>query len=139
MELGDLRSEDLPTWRRWLDRPQRVPLRRALFQIHLWLALLLGLYVVMISVTGSAVVFRREFNLWMVPRSVPSAVGVPLTGEDLKQAIERIYPDDTVAAVREPRRRDRPVLVTLERDGQRIDRLFDPYRLLQALPICVFL
>lgn len=122
-----MRSDELSTWRRWLDRPQRVPLRRALFQIHLWLALVLGLYVVMISVTGSAVVFRREFNIWMIPHSVPSAVGVPLTGADLRQAIERIYPDQTVAAVREPRRRDRPVLVTLERDGQRIDRLFDPY------------
>ena len=114
-------------WRRWLDRPQRVWLRRALFQVHLWVALALGLYIVMISVTGSAVVFRREFNVWMVPRSVPSAIGAPLSGEDLRRAVERTYPDHSVTAVREPRRRDRPVTVTLERDGKRVDRLFDPY------------
>ena len=114
-------------WRRWVDRPQRVWLRRALFQIHLWLALGLGLYIVMISLTGSAVVFRREFSLWMVPRSVPAAVGTPLSGDDLRHAVERAYPSQTVVAVREPRRRDRPVSVTLERAGKTTDRLFDQY------------
>ena len=47
---------------RWLRQPQRVWLRRALFQIHLWTGLALGLYVVMLSITGSALVYRNELD-----------------------------------------------------------------------------
>ena len=36
-------------WQRWLQQPQRVWLRRALFQVHLWTGLILGLYVVVLS------------------------------------------------------------------------------------------
>ena len=35
-------------------------LRRVLFQLHLWTGIGVGLYVVLISLTGSIVVFRRE-------------------------------------------------------------------------------
>lgn len=47
-------------WQRWLTRPQDVWLRKALFQIHLWTGVGIGLYIFMISVTGSILVFRRE-------------------------------------------------------------------------------
>jgi uncharacterized iron-regulated membrane protein len=47
-------------WRRWLLRPQRVWLRRALFQVHLWSGIGIGLYIFMISVTGSVLVYRNE-------------------------------------------------------------------------------
>ena len=49
-------------WERWVREPQRVWLRRALFQVHLWFGLVLGLYVVMLSVTGSILVYSRELN-----------------------------------------------------------------------------
>ncbi len=49
----------------WLHRPRQVGLRRALVQVHLWLALVLGLYILVISISGSAVVFRREFYRWI--------------------------------------------------------------------------
>jgi uncharacterized iron-regulated membrane protein len=35
---------------------------QALFQIHLWTGLALGLYVVMLSITGSALVYRNELD-----------------------------------------------------------------------------
>jgi uncharacterized iron-regulated membrane protein len=50
-------------WQRWLTRPQDVLLRKALFQIHLWTGIGMGLYILMISVTGSILVFRRELFL----------------------------------------------------------------------------
>ena len=49
-------------WQRWMRQPQRVWLRRALFQIHLWTGIGLGLYVVMLSATGSALVYRTELD-----------------------------------------------------------------------------
>jgi uncharacterized iron-regulated membrane protein len=49
-------------WQRWLTQPRTVFLRKALFQVHLWLGLITGLYIVMLSVTGSALVFLREMS-----------------------------------------------------------------------------
>jgi uncharacterized iron-regulated membrane protein len=47
-------------WQRWVHRPQRVWLRRAIFQVHLWSGIGLGLYVLFVSVTGSVLVYRNE-------------------------------------------------------------------------------
>ncbi len=44
-----------------MHRPQFVPFRKVLYQIHLWLGIATGLYICMISITGSAVVFRGQF------------------------------------------------------------------------------
>jgi uncharacterized iron-regulated membrane protein len=108
--------------------PSRTRLRYAVGRVHLWLALIIGAYIVVISVSGSAVVFRREFNTWLVPRTVESTDGVRLTGDDLARAVSAAYPNDIVVEVSEPRRPERPVLVVLERDDAiRTDRLFDPY------------
>lgn len=114
-------------WQRWVQSPHHTFLRRALFQLHMWIGIALGLYIVMISVTGSAIVFRREANIWLVPRSVPSTEGVKLTGDDLLAAARRVYPDHEVKKVNEPRRADRPVNVSLERNGETSERIFDPY------------
>jgi uncharacterized iron-regulated membrane protein len=113
---------------RWLDRPQRQPLRRAVFQIHLWLGIALGVYVVMISVTGSAVVIRPEWNRYFVPQFVPSTEGEQLEGEALAAAIERVYAGYNVVRFGDSRRPRRPVSVLVERDGVEQGRLFDPYR-----------
>ncbi|HEV2200468.1 MAG TPA: PepSY-associated TM helix domain-containing protein [Bryobacteraceae bacterium] len=49
---------------RWLRQPQGTWLRRATFQIHLWAGMILGLYIVVVCVSGSAVVFRNDvYNL----------------------------------------------------------------------------
>jgi len=45
---------------RWLRQPQSVWARWFLFQVHLWTGIGLGLYILVISVSGSAVVYRNE-------------------------------------------------------------------------------
>ena len=104
-------------------------MRRALFQVHLWLGLLLGIYLVVISVSGSAVVFRREVSIWFIPQFVPSTEGEALTGDELARAIERVYSSAGYGLVRfsEPQRQRRPVSVLVERDGVEHGRLFDPF------------
>ncbi|MEO8306678.1 MAG: PepSY-associated TM helix domain-containing protein [Pseudomonadota bacterium] len=37
-------------------------LRRALFQVHLWTGLVTGVYILVICLSGSAIVFRREMD-----------------------------------------------------------------------------
>src|SRR5678815_4737879 len=46
----------------FLQRPQSSVVRKALFQIHLWLGLVVVLYVLLIGVTGAALVFRPQFQ-----------------------------------------------------------------------------
>ena len=47
-----------PRWRTWLDQPQNVPFRRALYLIHLWVGIVIGLYILMISRSRSVSVVR---------------------------------------------------------------------------------
>lgn len=50
--------------------PQSVWLRRVLFEVHLYLGLALGLYVFIISLSGSLIVFRRELDRVLCPPTV---------------------------------------------------------------------
>lgn len=100
--------------------------RRVVVQAHMWLGLALGVYVFVMSVTGSAVVLRPEFHLWLIPRTVP-AVGTRLVEQALHEAIRSEYHPHDVQSVQEPRRSDRPVHVALSIDGVVTERLFDPY------------
>jgi uncharacterized iron-regulated membrane protein len=50
--------------------PQSVWLRRALFQVHLWLGLAIGLYIFIVSLSGSLIVFRRELDQALCPATV---------------------------------------------------------------------
>ena len=51
----------------WLRSPQRVWMRRALFQVHLWVGVAVAVYAVVIGLTGSALVFREEMERTMWP------------------------------------------------------------------------
>ena len=113
-------------WRRWANAPQSLRWRRVLMRIHSWTGLGLGLYILLLSITGSFSVLRPQFHLWMVPRTVP-IVGTRLKGDELRDALRRTYDGYEVSSVLEGRRAESPVRVTLKRDGVEVERLFDPY------------
>ncbi len=54
----------------FLSDPRRVWWRNALFQVHLWLGIALGLYYVVIGITGSIIVYKKELERAMIPRLV---------------------------------------------------------------------
>ncbi len=87
-------------WSKWKTRPQTIWLRKAFFQIHLWTGIGLGLYILLMSVTGSALIFRRELARWLVqePR-VTAGPGPRMTEEELSQAARRDYPGLEVVRV----------------------------------------
>ena len=95
----------------------------------MWIALGLGLYIVVLSVSGSAVVFRRELTAWLVPRTVPSTEGERLTGDALlaavHSAVPRRTPSSTCASRGGP---SGPSSVVLERDGVRNGAAFRSVR-----------
>jgi uncharacterized iron-regulated membrane protein len=54
----------MAAWQRWLQHPEHFWVHKALFQIHLWLGAGVGLYVVVMSLTGSVIVYRNELSRW---------------------------------------------------------------------------
>jgi len=114
----------------WLRRPQRVWLRRALFQIHLWTGIGAGLYIVAICLSGSALVFRPELTKHFThdPRTVAIS-GKRLTNAEIGRAAQQDYPKYSVDHVWEAEKPDQAVEVWLAPPGSssEIRREFDPY------------
>ena len=113
-------------------------IRRALFQIHLWTGIGVGLYIFVVCITGSVIVFRRELMRAYSNRpqvSAHAADARPLTEDQLRVFAQRAYPDFRVEKVWPGRRGNTPVDVWMERAverslGANIEKkqhLFDPF------------
>jgi uncharacterized iron-regulated membrane protein len=115
-------------WQRWVQRPQSLWIRKALFQVHLWTGLGIGLYIAAISISGSMLVYRRELTGGF-PRktAVLGERGQRMTAEELTQRVQRAYPTYQVDNIRQAETPDAADDVVLERGHKRIERLFDPY------------
>jgi uncharacterized iron-regulated membrane protein len=114
-------------WQRWARQPQKVWLRRALFQLHLWTGIGIGLYILMISVTGSVLVYRNELYVAATPNPIISTgKGPRLSDEELQQAVGRAYPGYKVVTISRARDLDQAVDVWLRRGDDVKKRLFDP-------------
>jgi uncharacterized iron-regulated membrane protein len=115
-------------WKRWSQAPQTFWFRRALFQVHLWMGLGLGLYILMISVSGSAIVLRPQMARWFTPSQVGSMEGTALTGAELNARVAAVYADYTVSAVVPSEREGRATYVALlNAKGEETTRFFDQY------------
>ena len=115
-------------WYRWIWNPQTVWMRKAIFQIHLWSGIGVGLYVLMVSVTGSIVVYRNElYTAATPPPVVVKQSGIRLTDAELKAAAVRAYPGYEVAEINGGQDPERPVSIALNGRSGRRDRLFNPY------------
>jgi len=115
---------------RILRRPQTLWIRKAVFQIHLWTGIALGLYIVVASLSGSAVVFRRELMRVLVNRPQVSAhdpTTPRLTEAELGAAARRAFPDYTVTKVWMGRNGERPIDIWMARGRDQQKHLFDPY------------
>ena len=119
----------MSSWRRWVEQPQRVWVRRATFQIHLWTGVALGIYIVMLSVTGSALVYRNELDRWFRTPPTKFIEGAQALPQDQLRAMAgRLYPGWKVTRVGDRiGRRNASIEIWLERDGATKERLFNPY------------
>ncbi len=120
-------SNQLTVWHRWIRQPQKIWLRRALFQVHLWSGIAVGLYIFIISVTGSVLVYWNELYRATTPEPIFSkASGPRLTDDQLTTAARRLYPGYRVARISRSRDPDQAVVIVFERGKQMKRRLFDP-------------
>src|SRR5262245_2583887 len=97
-----IREREISLWRRWVRKPQNLLLRRALFQVHLWTGIGVGLYVFLICVSGSILVYRPQLlrALYRQP-PVVAVSGDRMTLVQLKEAAEKSYPGYKVTEVRQ--------------------------------------
>src|SRR5258708_1886731 len=103
--------------RRWLRQPQTVWLRKATFQLHLWSGIALGLYVLMVSVTGSVLVYRNElYRAATRDPIVVAGTGPMLSDEQLKAAARRAYPGYDLLNLSRGRTAGQTIAISL-RDG----------------------
>ena len=115
-------------WDRWVRQPQTVWLRKALFQIHLWSGIGVGLYLVVIGVTGSVLVFRSELRQTFMPQpQYVEAVGERMSEEQILEAAQRAYPDATVRIFAERDNPQEAVTISANRDGDVAQMLLDPF------------
>jgi uncharacterized iron-regulated membrane protein len=117
------------SFKQWLHQPQRVWLRRAIFQVHLWTGLALGLYVVVLSATGSALVYRRELvAAFRTPLPPVEPSRQRLSIEEVRASAQRAYPEHEILKLHETiNRRTAVVQVDLMRNEETKERLFNPY------------
>src|SRR5580704_10026698 len=116
----------MPFLEQFARRPQGLWLRRAIFQVHLWVGIAVGLYVVAISVSGSALFFRNLVNQAAPGRKVVAGSGPLLTKSELIQAATRAYPGFSVSSVYQGKNPGQEVEISLDRAGKRKTRIFDP-------------
>jgi uncharacterized iron-regulated membrane protein len=89
---------------RYFHRPQQLAVRRLNFQVHLWVGIILALYMIMIGVTGSILVFRPElerlcgFKPWQEIQARQPAVDLVTVIDNLKAA----YPSAHIVSVDAP-------------------------------------
>jgi uncharacterized iron-regulated membrane protein len=58
--MHELEQNTKSAWQRWVETPDNQWVRRVIFQIHLWVGAIVGVYVAVMSLSGSIAVFRNE-------------------------------------------------------------------------------
>ncbi len=118
----------MSAWQNWLRHPQNFWVRKALFQIHLWTGLALGLYLLVMSVTGAILIYRRSLSTLTSSQAKFVTISGPrLTEDQLKAAAQRVYPAYEVVGVFQSRNMSRPVDIELSQGMKRLARIFNPY------------
>lgn len=118
----------MSAWQRWLHHPQNTALRKALFQVHLWIGVALAVYIFLMSVSGTILVYRVELARRFSREPVLTGAANPrLTPDELKAAAQRTYPQYEVDEITQRRNPNLAVEIMMRNGPKRIERLFNPF------------
>ena len=112
-------------------------MRRAIFQLHLWMGLLIGFYVCVVSVTGAALVFRVDLQRALSPHLLVAGAAGPLADPvTVMASVSRAYPQHSLSGVEAPTTRRPVYLAYVTRGSEFVTVLIDPIstRVLGELP-----
>lgn len=104
-----------------------IPLRRLTDLIHRYLGLLLALPLLLVSLTGGALLFRGTIETALHPdlyEVEPTGRSAEL--EQVREAVRTEFPDRTIRLVRLPAGPDRPIVVRFADGDRRVH--VDPHR-----------
>lgn len=102
-------------------------MRRLLFQVHLWLGVLTGLYVAIVCVSGAALVFRIELQRALDPHLFTPAGEGPLADPvTVMDSVARAYPQHRLSGVEAPTTLRPTYLAYVTRAAEFTTVLIDP-------------
>ena len=110
----------------FLTRPQNVFLRKALFQIHLWTGVAIGLYILVVCVTGSALVFRIYMQRAAFPQLFTPTAGEPADAATVLERVRDAFPNDRVSGIDAPTDARPTTLAYVVRGDRFLTILVDP-------------
>jgi uncharacterized iron-regulated membrane protein len=110
----------------YLYRPQNVFLRRALFQLHLWIGITVGLYILVVCVTGAALVFRIDMQRAAFPHLFAPSPGQPADAATILERVRQAFPTDRVSGIDAPTSARPTSLAYVVRGEQFLTILVDP-------------
>jgi uncharacterized iron-regulated membrane protein len=111
-----------------MERPQTLLLRKAIFQIHLWTGLTLALYIVVISLSGSILVYRSDLEVLFAPKPRLVERGATLLSADqLSAAAQQAFPDYYVREVHFGDAPNQAADVEMTRNGKTRKEFLNPY------------
>ena len=110
--------------------------RRALFQVHLWTGVLVGLYVFVVCVTGAALVFRIDLQRALHPELFTPDPGVEADPATILENVRDAFPDWRVSGIDAPTTARPTYLAYVVNDERFLTLLVDPAsaRVLGELP-----
>lgn len=126
-------SATLPTLRpgilsRLWRNPQNIWLRKAMFQIHLWAGIGVGIYLLLICLSGSIIIFQIELQrLFNRPLLVLEPTGPLLTDDQMKEIASREYPAWGITKVWRQKNPNQAVEVWFDRENSHMRRIYNPF------------
>jgi len=115
------------SWQRWILAPQTHWFRKALFQVHLWMGIGFGLYILVISLSGSALLLKWPFYGWFEPRNIEPTEAIPLQGEALTARMAEVYAGYELGFTTLASEPTDATYIVLEKDGEYIPHYFNQY------------
>jgi uncharacterized iron-regulated membrane protein len=109
--------------------PQTHWLRKIIFQIHLWIGILLSLYVLVISLSGTALLLKPPFYRWFEPKLLDRhpAQTEPLKGQALREIMQEVYAGYELGFLMEAYDENEATYIVLNKDGEYFPHYFNQY------------
>jgi uncharacterized iron-regulated membrane protein len=101
----------------YFQQPYTLPWRRVLFQVHLWIGVIIGLYIIAVCASGCVLVFEQDLLNDRPPLAEAAVPGPPDWGR-LSQAAMSANPGSTLAYIDMRSANRRVVPVGLKKDDE---------------------
>lgn len=112
----------------WWNRPREQTLRRALFQLHLWTGVAIGLYLSAIGLTGALLIFEDDLEELFHPSNFhvtgPLLPAAPVSA--LLQGAQMAFPERQATAIYAPTAARQTYVVYLRRGDEVLHAFLHP-------------